>query len=149
MGQSWAIFWLFLLYFYFCESESIQIFTINSLRAIKPYDIVLNYHIHIMLADSGTPLQFYCGHQGTAVDLWSCLKKWGSVCFNFLIRELLRPQIAVQWHANILCVIIHIGIVLNNAKYLINWSNFVVFEISRYQHNPTIISYAFIHFLCM
>ena len=75
-------------------------------------------------------------------------KKWGSVFLNFLIRSLLRPQIAIRQRTNISCVIIHIRIVLNNAKYLITWSNFVVFGNSRYQQNPEIISYAFVHFLC-
>ena len=31
-------------------------------------------------------------------------KKWGSVFFNFLIRALLRPQIAIRCCATILCV---------------------------------------------
>ena len=31
-------------------------------------------------------------------------KKWGSVFFNFLIRDLLRPQIGIPWCAIILCV---------------------------------------------
>ena len=75
-------------------------------------------------------------------------KKWGSVFFNFLIWALLRPQIAIRRHANISRVIIHIRIVLNNAKYLITWSNFVGFGNSRYQQKPEIISYAFEHFPC-
>ena len=54
-------------------------------------------------------------------------KKWGSVFLNFLIQALLRPQIAIRQHVNISRVIIHIRIVLNNAKYLITWSNFVGF----------------------
>ena len=69
-------------------------------------------------------------------------KKCGSVFFNFLIRALLRPQIAIRRPANISCVMIHIWIVLNNAKY------FVIFVNSRYQQNPEIISHAFVHFLC-
>ena len=48
-------------------------------------------------------------------------KKWGSVFYNFLIRALLRPKIAIRICANISRVNIHIRIVLNNAKYLITW----------------------------
>ena len=71
LGHVFAIFWLFLLLFCFCQGEIIQIVTKNTFRAIRPCDILLNCHTH-MLADSTTPLQFYCGNQGTAVDLWSC-----------------------------------------------------------------------------
>ena len=55
----------------------------------------------------------------------SNLKKMG-VCFlQLLIRALLRPQIAIRRRANISRVNTHIRIVINNAKYLITWSNFV------------------------
>ena len=71
------------------------------------------------------------------------------VCFfNFFIPALLRPQIAIGQSANISRVIIHIRIVLSNAKYLITWSNFVIFGNSRYQQNLEIIFYAFVWFLC-
>ena len=49
-------------------------FTKNSFKAITPCDILLSCQTH-MLADSGTPLQFYCGNQGTAIDLWSWVCK--------------------------------------------------------------------------
>ena len=57
-----------------------------------------------------------------------------SQTFHF-IWALLRPQIVIRRRANISRVIIHIRIVLNNAKYLITWSNFVGFGNSRYQQN--------------
>ena len=71
LGPCLAMFWVFVLYFYFFQSEINQIFTNNSFKAIRPYDNLLNCHIY-MLSGSGTPLQFHCGHLGTAVDLWSC-----------------------------------------------------------------------------
>ena len=49
-------------------------FTKKSFKAIRPCDILLSCQTH-MPVDSGIPLQFYCGNQGTAVDLWSCLSK--------------------------------------------------------------------------
>ena len=75
-------------------------------------------------------------------------KKWGPLFYNFLIRALLRPQIAIWRRANISSIIMYIRIFLNNAKYLITWSNFVGFGNSRYQQIPGIISYAFVNILC-
>ena len=47
---------------------------------IEPH--LFNFNTHV-LTDSGTPLQSYCGMQGTAVDLWSCCKTIGrSGCFH-------------------------------------------------------------------
>ena len=65
--------------------------------------------------------------------------KWGSVFFNFFIPALLWPQTALRRCANISGIIIHIRTVLNNAKYLLTWSNFVGFGNSRYEKNPEII----------
>ena len=43
----------------------------HSRKASKNFHL-LNHHTH-RFVDSGTPLYFYSGKQGTAVDVWSCL----------------------------------------------------------------------------
>ena len=67
-----------------------------------------------------------CPDQKLVENRTSFKKKWGSVFYNFLIQALLRPQIAIQIHANISHVIFSLFWPL---KIQISWKKL-------YGHNP-------------